>query len=431
MQTSTAPLAIRVRHLSKKYARDGNVTEFRRALATLFKRKQTDYFWAVKDVSFELRKGEILGIIGENGSGKSTLLKILSGITKPTEGSVEIYGRVASILDIGTGFHPDLTGRENLYLRAGFLGIPNDIVKEKIEEIKAFSGIEAFMDLPIKHYSDGMFLRLAFSFLLLIDSDILLLDEVLSVGDVGFQLKCIEKIHQIASAGKTIILVSHQPQELVELCTAYLYLEGGSMVQFGDSATILQSYLHSSIQKATQQETNYIERFPNFIRWKDLETAPGNDLFRIQQVRVFSVQASETLFTDEDFWIEIVFQKCTSEGTIDVAFSMNNEISPFMVCHPFHTQNVFHDTQKGLYHSRCKISADLLNKGHYQIGIFAAFNQEKLVFSMPNILSIQVQCRVSLGAALDKLLDIPMPLLPIFQWELHEPSQTFITTQSP
>jgi len=218
---------------------------------------------------------------------------------------------------------------------------------------------------------------------------------------------------------------------LVELCTAYLYLEGGSMVQFGDSATILQSYLHSSIQKATQQETNYIERFPNFIRWKDLETAPGNDLFRIQQVRVFSVQASETLFTDEDFWIEIVFQKCTSEGTIDVAFSMNNEISPFMVCHPFHTQNVFHDTQKGLYHSRCKISADLLNKGHYQIGIFAAFNQEKLVFSMPNILSIQVQCRVSLGAALDKLLDIPMPLLPIFQWELHEPSQTFITTQSP
>lgn len=428
MNTSLPDIAIRVKQLSKQYAMGGAPMDFRAALSNMFKKQHQEFFWALKDVSFDVKQGEIIGVIGENGSGKSTLLKILSGITKPTTGRVEIYGRIASILDIGAGFHPDLTGRENIYLKGQLLGMSAQDITQHYEEIVAFSELNDFINMPIKHYSDGMFLRLAFSSLLHLDADILLLDEVLSVGDTGFQLKSIERIHQIAKAGKTILLVSHQPQELITLCTGYLHLEQGKVAKFGHSAFVLQNYLHTSTQKAhTKQENDMVERFPNMIRWKDQNTAPGNELFRLTQVAAFSPHMDGQLFTDEAIIIEIIFQKLTSTGHIDLAFSMNNEISSFMISHPFRSRQAFQGTEAGTYRSRCIIPANLFNKGHYQIGIFAAANKERLLSALPNVLSIHIESRVSFGPQLDHLFDIPMPLMPVFQWELHEPVESSIS----
>ncbi len=421
-------IAIRVQQLSKQYAKERLQMDLRSALANLFKKQQKTHFWALQDVSFEVKQGDIIGIIGENGSGKSTLLKILSGLTKPTTGSVEIYGRIASILDIGAGFHPDLTGKENIYLKGQLLGMSSQTITQHLEEIVAFSELNDFIDMPIKHYSDGMFLRLAFSSLIHLDADILLLDEVMAVGDLAFQMKSIERIRQIAKSGKTILLVSHQALELTALCTGYLHLKQGKIVEMSNHPSTLQNYLHASIVKANHKEVNeLVDLLSNSIHWKDLASAPGNELFRLTKLAVFSPQMDDQLFTDEVLTVEMTFQKLTNDGRIDLAFSMDNEISPFMICHPFRAQCAFQSSKAGTYRSRCHIPANLLNKGYYQLGVFAAANRQKLLFSLPNTLNINIKSRVSLGAALDQFFDIPMPLTPAFQWELHEPVEELIS----
>jgi len=426
MNVTDENIAIRVQQLSKQYARETMPLDLRSTLANLFKQQKSEYFWALQNVTFNVKKGEIIGIIGENGSGKSTLLKILSSITKPSAGSVEIYGRIASILDIGAGFHPDLTGKENIYLKGQLLGLSQQKISQHYTDIVDFSELKDFIHMPIKHYSDGMFLRLAFASLLHLEADILLLDEVLAVGDAAFQLKCIERIHQIAKAGSTILLVSHQPQELVALCTGFLHLQHGKVVEFGRNPAILQNYLHTSIQKVTESETSAdIERLPNRIRWKDVTTAPGNEFFRLTQLAVFSPRMDDQLFTDEILIVEIIFEKLTNTGLVDLAFSMNNEISTFMISHPFRARQSFQSSSAGTYCSRCSIPANLFNKGHYQIGIFAALDRASLCFSLPNVLPILLQSRISLGAQIDHLLDIPMALMPAFEWKLYEPSAAY------
>lgn len=238
-------IAIRVENLSKRYVigkqKDGSL---RNSLGNVFNKKKatTEEFWALKNVSFDIQKGDIVGIIGKNGAGKSTLLKILSQITTPSEGSIEINGRVASLLEVGTGFHPELTGRENVYLNGTILGMTRKEVKAKFEEIVEFSGVRKFIDTPVKHYSSGMYVRLAFAVAAHLEPEILIIDEVLAVGDAEFQKKCLGKMQDVAGQGRTVLFVSHNMAAVKSLCNKGIVFSGGQKVFEGTVRESLEKY---------------------------------------------------------------------------------------------------------------------------------------------------------------------------------------------
>ncbi len=257
--------AIRANRLSKKYYigarqeafgrlsdRIGNslTAPFRRIGKILRGEVQTaamleEELWALKDISFDVRHGEVVGVIGANGAGKSTLLKILSRITDPTEGYADMYGRVGSLLEVGTGFHPELTGRENVYLNGAILGMRKSIVEERFDEIVEFSGIDRFIDTPIKHYSSGMYVRLAFAVAAHLEPDILIVDEVLAVGDLNFQKKCLGKMEDVASTGRTVLFVSHNMGLVHSLCQRAIFLKEGRILADGPVEPTINAYLQS------------------------------------------------------------------------------------------------------------------------------------------------------------------------------------------
>jgi lipopolysaccharide transport system ATP-binding protein len=204
--------------------------------------QRTKEFWALKDMTFEIKSGEVIGIIGRNGAGKSTLLKVLSRITKPTRGEVQLHGRVGSLLEVGTGFHPELTGRENVYLNGAILGMSRKEVSRKFDEIVAFAGVEDFLDTPVKRFSSGMFVRLAFAVAAHLEPEILLVDEVLAVGDYTFQKKCVGRMSDIAGSGRTILLVSHDLPMLAKLSTVAVWIDRGQVKQFGTPGDVIKSY---------------------------------------------------------------------------------------------------------------------------------------------------------------------------------------------
>lgn len=248
-------IVIKVENLSKRY-RIGErfaKTTLREFLANILTSPKTltrekAYIWALKDVSFEVRRGEVIGIIGNNGAGKSTLLKILSHITEPTGGRVVIKGRLSSLLEVGTGFHPELTGRENIYLNGAILGMKKREIEEKFNEIVTFSEIEKFIDTPVKFYSSGMYVRLAFSVSIHLDSEILLVDEVLAVGDLVFQKKCLDKMENFAKSGRTIIFVSHNMGAISSLTNKCIYLRSGRVEMYGDTKEVVERYLNDSLK---------------------------------------------------------------------------------------------------------------------------------------------------------------------------------------
>jgi lipopolysaccharide transport system ATP-binding protein len=205
-------------------------------------------FWALKDVSFEVKRGEVLGIIGGNGAGKSTLLKILSRITEPTGGRVTLSGRVSSLLEVGTGFHPELTGRENIFLNAAILGMQRSEARLKFDEIVAFAGVEKFLDTPVKRYSSGMYVRLAFAVAAHLEPEILIIDEVLAVGDAEFQKKCLGKMHDVAKAGRTVLFVSHQLNAVRKLCDRGLHMKAGNLADDGPMSTVIDQYLMQTVE---------------------------------------------------------------------------------------------------------------------------------------------------------------------------------------
>jgi lipopolysaccharide transport system ATP-binding protein len=207
--------------------------------------KRREDFWALEDVSFQIEKGQVVGIIGKNGAGKSTLLKILCRITEPTTGIARIRGRITSLLEVGTGFHPDLTGRENIYLNAAILGMKRADISKKLNEITHFAEIEKFLDTPLKYYSSGMYVRLGFSIAAHIESEILILDEVLAVGDRDFQLKCFERIRSFKSSERTILFVSHNMALVQEICTSCMYFVDGKLIYFGNTNEAIKRYLQS------------------------------------------------------------------------------------------------------------------------------------------------------------------------------------------
>ncbi len=238
--------AIVVKELSKQF-RIGHSksSSLRETLQGMFRPGgNSQYFWALKDLDFEIEKGAAVGIIGRNGAGKSTLLKILSRITHPTTGEVHLYGRASALLEVGTGFHPELTGKENIYLNGTILGMSRDEVKSKMDQIIDFSGVEKFLDTPVKHYSSGMKVRLAFSVAAHLEPEILIVDEVLAVGDVEFQKKCLGKMEDVASHGRTVIFVSHNMEAIKRLCTTGIVLQEGKMVKLGPIDQAVEGYLN-------------------------------------------------------------------------------------------------------------------------------------------------------------------------------------------
>ena len=218
---------------------------------SFFQKKYTrnEKFWALKDLSLEIEQGDVFGIIGGNGSGKSTLLKLISRITEPTEGNISIYGRIGALLEVGTGFHPDLTGRENIFLNGSILGMKREEIKKNFDAIVDFASVEKFLDTPVKRYSSGMFLRLAFSVIAFLRCDILLVDEVLAVGDASFQKKCIDKMNSVVKEGKTVVFVSHGLETLKSLCNKCLYLKEGRKVACGFAHDVVKLYISDSNKK--------------------------------------------------------------------------------------------------------------------------------------------------------------------------------------
>ena len=239
---------------------------------TFFGRGKKETFWALQDVSLEVRHGEVLGLIGRNGAGKTTLLKILSRITKPTRGWAEIYGRLGSLLEIGTGFHPELSGRDNIYLSGAILGMSKREIARKFDEIVAFAEIERFLDMQAKHYSSGMYVRLAFAVAAHLEPEILLVDEVLAVGDIKFQKKCLGKMGDVAKAGRTVVLVSHQMNQIRRLCERAVWMDNGTMRRDGAASEVLAAYETAMLggeaaTESTSNETRRRSQGAQFFRW--------------------------------------------------------------------------------------------------------------------------------------------------------------------
>ncbi len=301
-------IAIRVENLSKRYRigeKQKQYTTLRDLVVGQARRftqrhshtgADAEDFWALKDVSFEVKQGEIVGVIGRNGAGKSTLLKILSRITEPTEGSVDLHGRVGSLLEVGTGFHPELTGRENIFLNGAILGMKRVEIQRRFDEIVDFSEIEQFLDTPVKHYSSGMHVRLAFAVAAHLEPEILLVDEVLAVGDAQFQQKCLGKMEGLGRAGRTVLFVSHSMPAITRLCEKAVWLHKGEVKQAGHCLDVVGAYLRLGTQTSSERI------------WQK-EDAPGDQHARLHAVRVLSQErvVSSSFQIDEPVRIEVQY----------------------------------------------------------------------------------------------------------------------------
>ena len=276
--------------------------------------RSSEAIWALRDVSFEIKKGEVFGVIGTNGSGKSTLLKILSRVTEPTKGRAVITGRFCGLLEVGTGFHPELTGRDNVYMSGAILGMKRREIARKFDEIVAFAEVEQFIDTPVKHYSSGMYVRLGFSVLAHMDPDILIVDEVLAVGDVRFQKKCMGKMEDVGQHGRTVILVSHDMRAITRMCKRAILLNKGEVVQEGDAHEVVNHYLHAGHIQPTAE-------------WLDPAQAPGNEVVRMRAVRVKSDAGQVTDLVDvrKPIRVEIEYDVLKPGHTIVAQFGFNTE----------------------------------------------------------------------------------------------------------
>jgi lipopolysaccharide transport system ATP-binding protein len=301
------PAAIQAEGLGKRY----RIGEFQAAYGTLREsmthaakrltgqehRRAQEEIWALRDVSFDVAEGEVLGVIGRNGAGKSTLLKVLTRITSPTEGRAEIRGRVGSLLEVGTGFHPELTGRENIYLNGAILGMKRKEIQFKLPEIAEFSGVDRFLDTPVKRYSSGMYVRLAFSVAAHLEPEILLVDEVLAVGDAEFQARCLGRMEDFGANGRTVLFVSHNMQAVAQLCDRVILLENGQVAMDGPSSDVVARYLQASAGAGSSRT------------WDDVD-APGDDLVRLRSVRIVDGDGETVDYVDvrSPVGVEIAFR---------------------------------------------------------------------------------------------------------------------------
>lgn len=328
-------------------------------------------FWALRGVGFEVKRGEVLGIIGRNGAGKSTLLKILSRITEPTEGRVRIRGRVASLLEVGTGFHPELTGRENVYLNGTILGMSRREIERKFDEIVAFAEIEKFLDTPVKRYSSGMYVRLAFAVAAHLEPEILIVDEVLAVGDIQFQKKCLGKMQDVSRAeGRTVLFVSHNMGAIANLCGRALLIQNGSIGFDGDTHDAISQHVLGSSEHA------------GYRCWEPIASAPGDGRVRLVAVQTrCGDETSDSVAIDRPVHIDIVYE--VLQGGISPVPSIH--LIDKTSCEVLATANFPSATlgrdewhskpfPVGRYRSTCTIPGNLLNEGRYTIRVILVLN---------------------------------------------------------
>ena len=375
---STDHPAIRVSHLGKKYSIGGpqeKYLTFRDAIASSFKapfkrilsNETPPEFWALKDVSFDVEQGEVVGIIGRNGAGKSTLLKIISRITSPSEGTVDLYGRVGSLLEVGTGFHPELTGLENIFLSGSILGMKKREIENKLDEIVKFSEIEKFLDTPVKRYSSGMYVRLAFAVAAHMDTEILLVDEVLAVGDAAFQKKCMGKMGDVAAKeGRTVLFVSHNMNAIEQLCKYCILIEKGTIKQKGSNVSqIIKSYLFPSDQEIqSSQWINDGGEFENpWFKPKKfcITDSMGNSL-------------SNPVSNNQDVWIQIEGTIDTLDPALEIGYSILNEDGITLYWSYFNDQEVsqWPVFSRGEIILRTNIPKRFLNESIYTIELLAS-----------------------------------------------------------
>jgi lipopolysaccharide transport system ATP-binding protein len=314
--------------------------------------------WALKDVSFEIRRGEAIGIIGRNGAGKSTLLKILSRITEPTTGRVTIKGRVASLLEVGTGFHSELSGQENIYLNGTILGMTRAEIRRKFDEIVAFAEVEKYLDTPVKRYSSGMYVRLAFAVAAHLEPEILVVDEVLAVGDAEFQKKCLGKMGEVATAGRTVLFVSHNMAAVQSLCRTAFQLESGRIVQTGDSKNVVSEYLSGS------------GRNTSVMVWQD-ESAPGNQDISLKSIGVYADDRNDRSIyqSRKDIHVEMKFTVNKSHSALCVGFDLLN-FQGETILRSYQTDmppEKWPKVKEGENLWRCRIPGGLLNGGVYHL----------------------------------------------------------------
>lgn len=367
-------------------------------------RPQPEHIWALRGVSFQIQAGEAVGFIGRNGAGKSTLLKILARITEPTEGSAEIHGRVGSLLEVGTGFHPELTGRENIQLNGAILGMRRGEITQKFDEIVAFAEVEKFIDTPIKHYSSGMYLRLAFAVAAYLDPEILLVDEVLAVGDAEFQRKCVGKMSEVARQGRTVLFVSHNMEAVKRLCGRALWLDRGGLAESGPSATVIYNYLASGSSRSAGE----FAPLRAGTRAADAKARLTRARLTGEQGEVISTVASDAPFHVEIEWemiaprekVRVAFRVITVEGV--VVFS-STDTDP-------HGWGV--PREQGVYLSRCTVPGNFLNTGQYYLMVAADIPTREILFQFDNILPFSVQCTGGVGAEVpDGRLGVIRPML--------------------
>lgn len=356
--------AIKAVGVSKRYAigrqKAGSLRE-RLSESLSLSRKGRDFFWALKDIDFEVAQGEAVGIIGRNGAGKSTLLKVFSQITHPTSGKIEIDGRVASLLEVGTGFHPELTGRENIYLNGTILGMTRREVRMRLEEIIDFSGVENFIDTPVKHYSSGMYVRLAFAVAAHLEPEILIIDEVLAVGDSAFQKKCLGKMDDVAHSGKTVLFVSHNMAAIRSLCQKGLFLDEGRIQFFGPVEDAVKKYEHLNVSSQQSFDLRNIKRF----------RGAGN--IRIDRVNL----DSSTYFPASEFSIQLGLQK--TDGSLKMnAINLAVFIADSMQNIIYHLSTEFMENEQIGFSEHSEYTFKLkqlnLSPGTYQVWIWLQGN---------------------------------------------------------
>lgn len=338
---------------------------------------KSDYVWALKDINFDVKQGEVLGIIGRNGAGKSTLLKILSKTTSPTSGIIKVNGRIASLLEVGTGFHPELTGKENIFLNGAILGMTKKEIRSKFDEIVNFSGVERYIDTPVKRYSSGMYVRLAFAVAAHLEPDILIVDEVLAVGDAEFQKKCLGKMKDVSvNDGRTVLFVSHNIAAIKTLCTQGVVLQNGTVSYSGNTLDAVEYY---------QKLTNIISSIDHK---GDIESAPGNQNIKILKFNTQPIKGNYlTISSGIEF--ELTFYNYKAEINLDVIFELKNS-DEITIFHTGELITTNKNSRRGIYKVKGQIEENLLNAGTYTFNLIFSENQRYKLYSQNEVIQFEI-----------------------------------------
>lgn len=333
----------------------------------------TGYAWALNDISFQVNEGDVLGIIGRNGAGKSTLLKILSRVTLPSTGYVDVKGRIASLLEVGTGFHPELTGRENIFLNGAILGMRKTEIKRKFDEIVEFSGVSKYVDTPVKRYSSGMYVRLAFAVAAHLESEILIVDEVLAVGDIEFQRKCLGKMGDLSRSGRTVLFVSHNLTAVQELCTTAIMLRNGRLVEEGKVADIIKSY-QNNIKSADMRV-----KFPIV-----------NDKIKLLDFQLISTGENQNIIScDTGIKFVIHFENLVSDKTQDCTIELKMMDGSIVFHQAFEFASA-KNSKKGKYTVQGYIPEKLLNSGFYSFKLIFGENRQYSLLTVDEVCTFEV-----------------------------------------